>query len=137
VSAVGVAVDLATGAALTWLGLTVGRTTGRRAARRGVAEPAPDLTCGCGHPLAVHEPSDTGAGGGPCRDRVPRQLRDTFNNRAGTRWETCPCRRYVGPLPPEDYLTLLQAPSRETVSPVEKRRPPNMVDEPPVPMGWE
>lgn len=47
-------------------------------------------TCQCRHPLAVHDPRTN-----RCDEMIRRRATDT----SFSRWEQCPCRRYVGPVP--------------------------------------
>jgi hypothetical protein len=78
---------MATGSALTGIGIVYGRRLGRR--DRQTAEPRP--ICTCDHPLSSHDP-DT--------DKCHGRTNERYSDRRGG-WVTdpCPCRQYVGPRP--------------------------------------
>lgn len=73
---------LLTGAALWLTGFTAGRFSRRD---RTAATP----TCGCTHPLALHDD------GGRCHGEVLQQLYDTWNKKAGKEWVPCQCQQFT------------------------------------------
>ncbi|GAA2777309.1 hypothetical protein [Crossiella cryophila] len=89
-------VTLAVGGGLLLLGYLGGLLSRRKRA------PEPPLTadCGCGHSLAMHDPT-----AGTCHAELPRPK--SYNDAGeyvGTTYAQCPCRQYVGPRPIEEFL---------------------------------
>lgn len=65
----------------------------------------PAYTCGCGHSLAQHDPTDDG-----CYAEVERRHYDSLGNFGGYRWVRCTCRRYVGDRPLDPALFAVPLP---------------------------
>ncbi|MFB8274314.1 hypothetical protein [Nocardia colli] len=86
-------ITLAVGAGILGVGWAVGRY-GHRGAIGGKT-PRSVAKCGCGHDLAIHD-----AQAGECHAEERRSIAP-----ATWEWVRCPCRRYTGPLPVEDYFT--------------------------------
>ncbi|MFD6156820.1 hypothetical protein ACFWF7_19795 [Nocardia sp. NPDC060256] len=86
-------ITLAVGAGILGVGWAVGRY-GRRGRVGGKAIQSV-AKCGCGHDLAIHD-----AQAGECHAEERRSIAP-----ATWEWVRCPCRRYTGPLPVEDYFT--------------------------------
>ncbi|PXX64103.1 hypothetical protein DFR70_105285 [Nocardia tenerifensis] len=84
---------LAAGAVILGAGWAIGRY-----GHRGTVPGSPKRSiakCGCGHDLAIHDPQ-----AGECHAEERRSIAP-----ATWEWVRCPCRRYTGPLPVEDYFT--------------------------------
>lgn len=88
--------SLATGAGI----LTAGFLVGRLARRRGPQAPAVP-TCGCGHPMALHD-----RGTDECHGEIRRPHYYKTGERSGYEWAPCRCRRYLGP----DHIADVWAP---------------------------
>ena len=112
------AITLALGAPVAfWVGRLSGarwaltrRGTGAGASPVGGARERPlddrDAICGCNHHLALHAPGTEGRGGasGVCHGTFLLKNVIAKGGRVVDRWQPCPCRRYVGPVPVEELL---------------------------------
>ncbi|ASF12551.1 hypothetical protein CEQ30_40230 [Nocardia brasiliensis] len=91
-------ITLAVGAGIAGVGWAIGRY-GHRAAFGKTKSAA---QCGCGHDLSVHDPN------GECHTELRRSVAPSV-----WEWVQCPCRRYTGPLPVEDYFSRPFLPPKE------------------------
>ncbi|WP_067817503.1 hypothetical protein [Nocardia inohanensis] len=83
-------ISLLTGAALLGGGWALGKY-GRRSSKQA-AQPA--ALCGCGHDLALHDRES-----GECHTETMRKTGYGIKE-----WARCPCRRYTGPTPLEEFF---------------------------------
>jgi hypothetical protein len=89
-------VSVVIGGALVAAAYLSGRVRGRRRPKPVQNTAA---TCGCGHPLAVHDmKTDT------CDEQVRLMNYLPDGTRNGWKWERCRCRKYIGPRPLEEFL---------------------------------
>ncbi|MFI7547025.1 hypothetical protein [Actinoplanes sp. NPDC049599] len=86
--------SLAVGALIALAGFVAGRVTHRRP-----ETPQPQAICGCGHGLGQHDNS-----GERCHAEIGRPVHNKHGEVIGQQYVPCTCRRYVGPLPIEQFL---------------------------------
>lgn len=90
------------GAALLGAGQLLGTVVRRvKPASRSLTQSQP--TCDCGHKLAFHSRD----GDQVCSAEVARDVYDRDGDWAGYDYVACACRRYVGPIPLEDWARVL------------------------------
>ncbi|KZM73198.1 hypothetical protein IU500_21155 [Nocardia terpenica] len=84
-------ISLAVGAGLVGAGWVFGRMSRRNRVAAVEKSPAP---CGCGHDLAVHDRES-----GVCHAEFSRKANGMRE------WVRCPCHRYTGPTPLDEFFT--------------------------------
>jgi len=98
-------ITLVAGAGILTAGTLLGRIR-----RRTTAAPSPVPTCGCGHPMALHDRDSD-----ECFADEQRPHYSKSGSRNGFEWVQCPCRRYLGP----DHIADVWVPPSATMRPQE------------------
>lgn len=75
-------ITLIAGAVLWLTGFAAGHFSTR-------AKSLPTPTCGCGHPLALHDQEAR------CHGENSRKRYDSVGNETGLEWVPCPCRQFT------------------------------------------
>lgn len=102
------AAELLTGAGLFASGFGVGLSIGLgRGMQKLVGEQRQPTTCDCEHNLSDHNPQT-----GECNCMVEVNKYHSNGTRVGKEWAACACKRYVGPLPPDNFY-VLPGPTRD------------------------
>ncbi len=82
-------ISLAVGAGITLSGVLTGRMVRRKPSVPALSSVP---TCGCSHPMALHDRDTDRCHGQICRTHYYKN-----GDRNGFEWVPCTCRRYLGP----------------------------------------